>query len=290
MRLSCPVCGPAEARLWRRAGPWRILRCTECGLGITWPPSDQEDPYDEAYYDGLGMGASAAAAWGERAEALLQSLPQAPGRVLDWGAGLGHLVAALRERGVEAEGFEPSTAGRRAAQRLHGLSLRPDPPPGPFDVVMMIHSLEHVQDPVVGLREVAQATRPGGVVLVEVPHAASIEIWRPRMRRQILCLPAHRFHFTPGSLAAALRRAGLQPEPAILTNPAALEWLFAWRRRRRSVAGRQHEGAAGTAGAGSAPPTGLRALWRRRLLPQLREWAPGWRFQILARVPDGRVG
>jgi SAM-dependent methyltransferase len=183
------------------------------------------------------MGAGAAEATLARAKSLIGRIPGPVQRILDFGAGEGHLVAAFKSLGLQAEGVEPSPAGREAARRLHGLALVPEiGAENGYDLVTALHSLEHVPDPLAALRHLRGALRPGGFLLAEVPHAGTVEMWRPARRRLILDLPAHLYHFTPETLSAVLRGAGFEVLAVRLTNPDALEWALALRERLRARA------------------------------------------------------
>ncbi len=267
--------------------------CERCGLRMTWPQptgSVLNEAYDNgAYYSAHGMHEVDFEAAKARAEDLLAQAGRDVRRVLDFGAGEGHLVAALRSLGIEADGVEPSGAARAEARRRHGVELLPTVPPESerYDLIVLIHSLEHVREPVSVMRSLRDRLNPQGSVFVDVPNAESVEILRPSRRRSILELPLHLYHFTPSTLSAVLRAAGLEVASVRLTNPEWLEWLmsrwaacrFQARRNdplegigRSSVRGRERRVAIG------------RRAWRERLLPFIRERSPGWRFEVLARL------
>lgn len=293
--LECPLCGPSPARrVWRQAG-FTIVRCRRCRLLVTWPrPSAHELSafYDRAaYYDEQGMGAQAAEAWVERAREILERVPVPVARALDMGAGEGHAVAALRTLGVQADGVEPSPAARARARALHGLELVPALEAyvgSACDLVTLIHSLEHVPDPVATLRAVTTCLRPGGVVFIEVPHAGSAELLTRHGRELILQLPAHLYHFTPTTLRRVVERAGLEVNAVYESNPALLERLFARRARRGAARARPSR----TPNPAPTPVTrttparaGWRRVWAAHVLPWLRAHFPGYKFQIVARRP-----
>jgi SAM-dependent methyltransferase len=276
-----------------------VLRCVRCGLGLTQPqPTAAELArfYDSAYYEHHAMGADAAAGWPARAAEIMARVPTRPSRVLDWGAGQGHFVAALRRLGLDAEGVEPSPSAREAACVAYGIELRPTlPAAGCYDLITLIHSLEHVPDPAGVLAALARCAAPGGVLFIEVPHAASFEMWRPARRRQILSLPAHLVHFTPASLCRLVESVALKVEAVHLINPDWLEWLFALRAGLKRGSARPRDTRVYVQGSGGMAPesvtaSGVRSLWRTSLLPRIREHSPGWRFQVVARVPPGAAG
>ncbi len=118
--VSCPLCGIRTARPWAREDGWTVVRCSGCGLLITWPRPDDATLAgiygDQRYYEDRSMGCCARAAWTQRARAILGTLGFSPRSVLDFGAGEGHLVNGLREMGLAAEGIETSPSGRAAAR------------------------------------------------------------------------------------------------------------------------------------------------------------------------------
>jgi hypothetical protein len=122
-----------------------------------------------------------------------------------------------------------------------------------------------------------------------VPHADSVELWRPARRRQLLCLPVHLYHFTPETLAPIVRRSGLEIVGLHLYNPDALEWMLSLRGRWRGAAAvsRPEATASPMASAGLPPDAARSRLWRDRVLPWVRRRFPGWKFQVVARRDMG---
>jgi SAM-dependent methyltransferase len=298
-RADCPLCGPERFRPWTREGPWTVVCCRGCGTRLTWPRPDAaalEALYArESYFAERDMGAGAAEGALARAKSLIGGIPGPVQRILDFGAGEGHLVAAFKSLGLQAEGVEPSPAGREAARRLHGLALAPEiGAENGYDLVTALHSLEHVPDPLAALRHLREALRPGGFLLAEVPHAGTVEMWRPARRRLILDLPAHLYHFTPETLSAVLRGAGFEVLAVRLTNPDALEWALALRERLKARArlGPTASGQTEVPGgrSGNEARTLSTDVWLDHVLPWLRRRLPGWKFQVLAQRADGGLG
>jgi SAM-dependent methyltransferase len=121
--------------------------------------------YDEAKSHAISDPLEAAA-W---CQALREALPDAPGRVLDAGAGTGALSLLAAELGHEVTALDLSSGMLARAQdkaQERGVLDRltfvvgsaTEPPEGPFDVVMERHVLWTLPDPVFALqrwREVA---------------------------------------------------------------------------------------------------------------------------------------
>lgn len=301
--FSCVLCGEGWGVPRWGSGPWEVVACGRCGLLRTWPPPAAgilNEIYEgAAYHAARSVGWSTAADWRGRARSVLDSVPSRPTSVLDFGAGPGHLVRALREEGIAAEGVEPYGAPRAQARRDHGIELAPGILADwtqSFDVATLFHSLEHVRDPVRTLVDLRTVLRPGGWILVEVPHAGATEMWRPGTRRVVMDLPLHLHHFTPKTLSSVVERAGFAVTRVDLFNCSEIERVLALRRRPAQSATNPRPGA----GIGRSPSGGraldsaascrraLRAVVARpaaeALLAGLRLAAPGYKFCVLAKL------
>ena len=216
-----------DARDYVTGDSFEIRRCADCGLALTWPPPPAAEMgryYPDAYYgsarekrfvgpvEGLQR-----ALYGSRVGLVEKALGRGAGRVLDVGCGRGFLLDAFRRRGWDVEGTEMSAASSAHARdvlgiRVHlglleGLAL----PEGSFDAVTLWHVLEHVTTPVSLLSEIRRVLRPGGVLLVSVPNFGSPEARMTGPGWFHLDVPRHLVHFTPETLGASLRQAGLEP-------------------------------------------------------------------------------
>ena len=100
----------------------------------------------------------------------LNSLP--PGRILDIGCGLGWLLSALKP-GWERHGVEVSRfAAEHASQWgkiFVGELAEAKYPDEYFDVVVMYHVIEHMEDPVGAILEVRRILKLGGTLLLGTP-------------------------------------------------------------------------------------------------------------------------
>jgi SAM-dependent methyltransferase len=134
-------------------------------------------------------------------------------RLLDIGAGFGHVLHAFRESHPEVEltAAEPDPHCAPFLQRcgaefvqtqgdstrdIEALGRR-----GPFDLLLLTHVLEHLRDPVGSLRSLARLLGSAGVLALEVPNCPA------RYHRQWAHVP-HLSFFDLASLRRCIEAAG----------------------------------------------------------------------------------
>ncbi len=213
------VGGPAERRRGRTV-------CTGCGVATTDPwPSDAElaEAYGGAYRpsDGRFSGPGDALLGLTRAT-LARRLDRLapPGPVLDVGAGTGGLVAALQRRGREAIGLEREARGERIRDTpLAELG-------GRWAGIVFWHSLEHLREPGADLDRAIDLLAAGGILVVAVPNAGSIQARAFGDRWLALDLPRHLTHIPAAALIARLRARGLAVER--VSHWRGGQVLFGW--------------------------------------------------------------
>jgi len=157
-----------------------------------------------------------------RLEKMTRSLRgRSPLRVLDFGCGWGHFLAAAAVFGAEAYGIDKDSDRRRGAEGF-GFEVLPDlgeldpKLKGAFHALTLFQVLEHLVDPREVLAELAQWLMPGGILVLETPDCEGIEdIRTPDDYRGINPL-SHINGFTPTTLAGIAERTGFEPtEPTV---------------------------------------------------------------------------
>lgn len=250
----CPWCRAVAAReVWARTGssPFRLVRCSQCGLVRTDPQLDDEQIaayYTETYYGEQAMRLSrtleAAVRWFRRRRAATLRRLMSPGRVLDIGCGRGWTLAALRDAGWQVEGVELNDAAARHAREVLQLNVACDGfdpsryEERQFDAIILWHVLEHLRDVRDTLEACARLLKPGGMLVVAVPNFSS---WQARWSRYAwfhLDLPRHYSHFSSEWLQQALDDLGFG---IVLVNHASVEQnVFGWIQSALNGCGLRH--------------------------------------------------
>ena len=128
-----------------------------------------------------GHGVHAAAGVHEYAVTLVQAALPAGGRVLEVGAGCGALAVRLRDAGFDVVPTDLDPPH----EWIHRLDLDhpewTDETRGPFDMVVCVETLEHVENPRQVLRSIRSLLRAGDQLLVSTPN-----ITHPHSRLKML--------------------------------------------------------------------------------------------------------
>jgi len=133
-------------------------------------------------------------------------------RWLDVGTGWGEVLELLGQSADCAIGVEPQHSARQHACD-RGLDVRgsiDDLGDEQFDVITLFHVLEHIIDPVAFLSALRGRLAPGGLLLVEVPHArdALLSLYECAPFRAFTLWSEHLVLHTRQSLSAVLAAAG----------------------------------------------------------------------------------
>ncbi|MES2463738.1 MAG: class I SAM-dependent methyltransferase [Armatimonadota bacterium] len=237
LTLDCCVCGTREAETWRISGDFilggearfRDVRCVRCQMIRLDPRPDTSEMgsyYTPETYaraeDADGTESELAKRLNEynrrlarRAADALRS-NAAGSRVLDVGCGDGRFLAAMANLGAVVEGLEtdPVAAGlarRRTGGIVHEVPLEDATlPSASFDLVSLLHVLEHVPDPRTTLTEAKRLLKPGGTLLLALPNAGSLEAKLFRSSWYPLDLPRHYWGFSPRTLTRLVEECGFE--------------------------------------------------------------------------------
>ena len=242
--LRCRACGgtamsashEASEMMFATGGSYVYQECGACGSLTLANPPDGAAHYPEKYYRHLELRVSPSMRWYVKVLRIaydrcvpivsplsgrwgmgLRGSSDARARVLDVGCGAGRMLERLRDlgmqdlTGVDPYGVSSSAAanGRTGSLRLiRGLVEDVD---GTFDVIVLNHSLEHVEDPAAVLSAVKALLSANGRAVVRTPVIGYS--WRRYGRFWVqLDAPRHLTIFSQRGLLECARRAGLRVE------------------------------------------------------------------------------
>lgn len=123
------------------------------------------------------------------------------GLVLDAGSGRGAWRAAITQDGATREAVDIAPKNGEDVTWVADLTDMPVVPSDRYDACICHQVLEHVTDPSAALSEIYRVLKPGGTLVISVPH----------LSRQHE-LPYDFFRFTPGGLQNLLVKSGFEVE------------------------------------------------------------------------------
>ncbi|MFA6145753.1 MAG: class I SAM-dependent methyltransferase [Patescibacteria group bacterium] len=219
MYAQC-VCGATDYKiilnLTKEGKNYKILICKKCGLSRTWPvPLEGDEDFYQKQDDYLERKASLCL-WRSFAKFSLSGLKKykKSGKLLDIGCNLGVLVKEAQTLGFNAYGIDPCGPAIKEGKNIFNLDeylmtgnlATLNFSEASFDVVTLIHCLEHISDLNSILEKIYFILKKDGIILVEVPNFDSF--WRILLRQRwySFSLKQHIWQFEKKSLKNILER------------------------------------------------------------------------------------
>lgn len=229
--VVCNLCGADDARTLFEAGKAqlnRIVECRQCGLMYADPrirPADQDvvkdydpnvtgDPeaYDPGRYDKERFQVRDYS----DTRQYLASLYPGRGKLIELGCGMGFLLKTFADDGWDVTGIEPDRGFCRFMEE--GLGLKAIPAileesgiaDESVDVVIMLHVIEHVPDPLATLQAIFRVLKPGGHLVMETPRYDGLMFKLLQHRERSLSCDGHIYFFTTPTLRRLYEKAGFK--------------------------------------------------------------------------------
>lgn len=238
--MLCPICSKSTYQPHKLG----LVRCEPCGAVYSpyiWQPQTNEHMEEEWFGEEYQVESSRWVhwfeAWNNRKTLSRLTKQQLPGRrLLEVGVGSGSFLSAARERGYSVMGCDLSAPICKRVDEVYGISMHAEPlatlaGESRFDVIVMNHVLEHVQQPVHFLRDVYRLLAPGGVVHIAVPNVAC---WEAGFSGWTSYEPYHLIYFDPQTLARVITDSGLVFD-RIITHDSFSGWFLALMRTALGV-------------------------------------------------------
>lgn len=253
--VVCPICnGRNSTVLYRAKLPakfdetvppspyshhYQINRCVNCNLIYSSPIMDERG-VSRLYQDSSETNVSAGEEDNVRRTMALYYRLAAPHlsgreRLLDIGCDMGFMLEVAKRDGFkELHGIEPVPAARSIAAMVEGTRVtdkffeQTDYPPDYFDLITLVHVLDHLYDPRIVLRQACKNLRPGGLVLAVVHNVRSLLGLLLGERFPIFNL-YHHYFFNKDTLAELFRRQGYEVVKVVATRNSYSLGFFARR-------------------------------------------------------------
>jgi 2-polyprenyl-3-methyl-5-hydroxy-6-metoxy-1,4-benzoquinol methylase len=225
--VTCNYCGVDDATVVFGPGVAQvnqIVRCNRCGLMYANPREGDPDHVDISKYDPNfnPLTEDNTRILKERLQvkdydptrAMLNRLYPGRGKLLEIGSSLGYLLDAFKKDGWDVLGVEPFYQCCRYAREELGVEVKnailetADLPDESFDVVLLNHVIEHLDNPLGTLREVNRVLKPGGHFVIETPRYDSLMFKLMGRRERSVSCGGHIYFFTTQSLRNLYEAAG----------------------------------------------------------------------------------
>ena len=147
-------------------------------------------------------------------DVLEEYLPR-KGRFLEIGCAMGTTLNGFRQRGWNVTGVEPEQWTCEQAIARYGLEVVCAPfeeaglPRESFDAVLLLHVIEHLNDPFKALKQIADLIRPSGFLVLETPRYDTVT-FRLLKGRERSVIADHIHYFTRPTMLMMCRDAGFE--------------------------------------------------------------------------------
>lgn len=197
---DCPKCRTFEMEYSN------VEVCSECGLGRTINVISTSDTQD--YRQLTREEKAKREIYFERYIHRDLEKVEYRGRSLDIGCADGLFPELLKSNGWDAYGLEPFTELDDMHSNIYRTTVEDFEINEKFNLVTMIHSLEHVEHPDHVLNKIRKLINEEGYLLISVPHFEGIWSKLKGNNWNWLNLDEHYFHFTKQSLHNVLKLNG----------------------------------------------------------------------------------
>ena len=137
------------------------------------------------------------------------------GRLLDVGCGTGYFAGAMKQKGWDVIGIEPSKTAAEFARNNFGLDVRPSEAlvelsEKSIDVITLWHVLEHLPDLNESVSRFFQLLKDDGTLIIAVPNVESFDAEKYNRYWAAYDVPRHVWHFSPDTFSRLAEKHGFK--------------------------------------------------------------------------------
>jgi 2-polyprenyl-3-methyl-5-hydroxy-6-metoxy-1,4-benzoquinol methylase len=225
----CPVCHSQDSKILFATETFKttfsIVQCQQCGLARTYPcPDDDPQLHDTNRYYGKNENKfipflqkirdKLSQNRAKKYLSMISASVQRP-KILDIGCAEGRLLNSFLEYGCECYGTEHLSYPKKRFLNsgrikyfigdLESFDLKERS----FNVIILWHVLEHLDDPDHVIRKAYNLLSPNGIIVIAVPNFSSIDSRAFKQSWFHLDIPWHKYHFTKDSLQYLVKKHNL---------------------------------------------------------------------------------
>jgi 2-polyprenyl-3-methyl-5-hydroxy-6-metoxy-1,4-benzoquinol methylase len=221
---KCPICDADAANAPQHRAQTDIVKCPSCNLVYlrTHPDHEQTMLYYQQYADDhshmrLPKNFDDIRTSGLRRDYFMQQLMEfakPPGKMLDIGCGWGAFMVNAREKGFTPQGIDVCYKAANFSNSVLGIPTTCDElldcaiDADSLDVIVAIHTFEHLSKPAEVLSRVCKLLKVGGIFAGIVPNIESYCSEQRKEKWQWLDVNTHYVHYSPATLKATLEKFG----------------------------------------------------------------------------------
>jgi len=215
-----------------RSGQKNVYLCETCDLGQL----DRSEIFDaKTYYEGqyrkehgpvLGQESDPQLLFDSyknyqtRRISFFEELLKPQAHVLDIGCSAGQVLYQIKDRVAEVVGLDYDKPSADFCAKICGCKTYTEDlektklAKHSFDVILLIHTLHHLPNPLALLKLMQDYLKPGGHVVIEVPNLKSplLSIYKNPVYKKFHFHQDHYFYFTSSSLKTLMTKAGYNGE------------------------------------------------------------------------------
>ena len=227
----------------------KIIRCLKCNHMQLWPIptlNDEKKFYDENLQDknindvgSIKRARRKMMPDNTRRAELVSKIITKRSRILEIGSGHGFFLDIMKKNGYDITGFEISKEKRKYSKKVTKVPVldininEKIPTVKPFDIVVLFHTLEHIIDPVILLKNIKKLLKPKGKVLVEVPNCDDFHLGLNKFYKEFYWERAHIHYFNSKSLKTVINLGGFNGIKITGVQRYSIENFFHWRLKNK---------------------------------------------------------